>query len=65
MNDSQRLDAIGDYGLCVATHDSLQHSQWNRMWVVTYADKAVLAPTIREAIDAAVLDLRAMGLSRN
>ena len=65
MNDTQRLDAIGDYGLCLATHDSLVHSQWTRVWVVTYLDKAVLSPTIREAIDAAVLDLRSMGFTRN
>jgi hypothetical protein len=65
MNDTKRLDAIGDYGLCVATHDSLNNSQWTRVWVVTYLDKALLAPTIREAIDGAVLDLTSMGLTRN
>lgn len=65
MNDTQRLDAIGEYGLCIATHDSLNRSQWQRTWVITYHDKTLLAPTIREAIDAAVLDLRSMGLTRN
>lgn len=64
MNDTQRLDAIGTYGLCLATHDTLQHGSWDRVWVVTYADRTLLAPTIREAIDLAVLDLSSMGLSQ-
>lgn len=64
MNDTKRLDAIGDYGLCVATHDSLSNTGWARVWVVTYQDKALLAPTIREAIDGAVLDLTSMGLAK-
>lgn len=65
MNDTQRLDAIGEYGLCIATHDTLAHSLWTRVWVVTYLDKVLLAPTIREAIDGAVLDLQSMELTRN
>jgi hypothetical protein len=64
VNDTQRLDAIGEYGLCVATHDTLSNTGWDRVWVVTYQDKALLAPTIREAIDGAVLDLTSMGLAK-
>lgn len=65
MNDTQRLDAISDYGLCLATHDSLGHSGWVRVWVVAYGETTLLAPTIRDAIDAAVLDISAKGLTRN
>lgn len=65
MNDTQRLNALEDYGLCLATHDVLSHSGWTRTWVVVYGERTILAPTIREAIDAAVLDIRAQGLSRN
>jgi hypothetical protein len=65
VNDTQRLDALNDYGLCLATHDTLQHGTWTRVWVVQYSDRVMLAPTIREAIDAAVLDITAQGLTRN
>ena len=65
MNDSQRLDAIGEYGLCLATHDVLTYNGWNRTWVVHYEDRVMMAPTIREAIDAAVFDLSTRGLSKN
>jgi hypothetical protein len=65
VNDTQRLDAIGDYGLCLATHDTLSMGGWSRTWVATYGDRAILAPTIREAIDLAVLDITAQGLARN
>lgn len=65
MNDTQRLEAIGDYGLCLATHDTLAHSGWTRMWVVTYDERVILGPTIREVIDAAVLDITTRGLARN
>lgn len=66
MNDTERLDALCEYGLCLATHDTLKHGVWERLWVVQYYDShVILAPTIREAIDAAVLDIRAAGLRRN
>lgn len=65
MNDTQRLDALGEYGLCLATHDTMRHGQWERIWVCQHGDHIMLAPTIREAIDAAVLDIQAQGLSRN
>lgn len=68
MNDSERLDAIGEYGLCVATHDSLTHHGWERVWVCQYGDSMQLvfmAPTIREAIDGAVLDLTTRGQQRH
>ena len=65
MNDTQRLNALEDYGLCLATHEVLSSAGWQRTWVVCYGERTILAPTIREAIDAAVLDIRAQGLSRN
>lgn len=67
MTDTERLEAIEKYGLCLATHDTLQHSQWTRVWVVTIGGdpNAILAPTIREVIDAAILYARANGLTRN
>ena len=36
MTDEERLDAIGNYGLCIATHDTLQHGDWERVWVCQY-----------------------------
>ena len=61
MTDSERLDAIGQYGLCVATHDLLNHGEWKRTWVCTYhigtEQRIMMAPTIRDVIDAAILDL--------
>lgn len=62
MNDTQRLDAIGEYGLMITTHDRLIDGAWERKWVVSYSEYSVIAPTLREAIDAAVLDLRTKGL---
>jgi len=68
VNDTERLDAIGEYGLCVATHDTLNYGEWERTWVCQYGtqmERLVMAPTIREAIDAAVLDLRATGAAKH
>lgn len=65
MNDTQRLDALNDYGLCIATHDTLNHGEWSRVWVAQYGDRVMLGPTIREVIDAAVLDITTQGLARN
>jgi hypothetical protein len=65
VNDTQRLDAIHEYGLCLATHEVLAFDGWQTTWVVHYGDRVMLAPTIREAIDAAVFDLSTRGLSKN
>jgi hypothetical protein len=64
VNDTQRLDALGQYGLCVVTHDTLVAGVWTRQWVAQYGPSAVVAPTIREAIDLAVLDITTGGLTR-
>lgn len=64
MNDSQRLDAIQEYGLCLATHEVLTTAGWQVTWVVNYGETCMLAPTIREAIDAAVFDLSTRGLAK-
>lgn len=63
MNDTQRLDALNDYGLCLATRDTLQHGEWTRTWVCQYGERVMLGPTIRACIDAAVLDIQAAGLT--
>lgn len=57
MNDTERLDALDVYGLCVATHDTLKSSGWERVWVCTYGDRVMMGKSIREVIDAAVLDI--------
>lgn len=68
LDDTERLDAIGKYGLCVATHDTLQHGQWERAWVCQYGpgmERVMMAPTIREVIDAAVLDITTNGPAKH
>lgn len=60
MNDTQRLDALGEYGLCLVRHDELVAGRWLQRWVVNYGvGKSLEAPTEREAIDRAVADLQA------
>lgn len=61
MTDSERLDALDHHGLCLATHDTLGPLGWTRVWVCSYLDRGIVAPTLREAIDAAVLDLTTVG----
>lgn len=67
MKDTERLDAIEKYGLCLATHDVLQHGSWIRTWVVQMGSDphVILAPSIREVIDAAILYVSSQGLTRN
>jgi len=60
-DDTDRLDAIGEYGLCVATHDTLSHTGWTRVWVVQHGESIVMGPTIREAIDGMLLELQTKG----
>ena len=56
--DTERLDAIGEHGLCVTRHDALgSDGVWKEHWICHYQDRAAVAPTIREAIDTAVLDI--------
>ena len=60
MNDTERLDAIGEYGLCIAQHQQRTVDGWSITWIVQYGhfgDRLAISPDIREAIDAAVLDL--------
>ena len=68
MDDTERLDAIGHYGLCVATHDTLNHGGWERTWVCQYGpgmERVIMAPTIRAVIDAAVLDIQTNNLVKH
>ncbi len=63
--DTERLDAIGEHGLCISRHDVLGPNGWNERWderwVCHYQDRMAVAPTIREALDAAVLDITTGG----
>ena len=55
--DTERLDAIGEHGLCISRHDVMGPDGWDERWVCHYGDRMAVAPTIREALDAAVLDI--------
>ena len=55
--DTERLDAIGEHGLCIPRHDVMGPNGWGESWVCYYQDRMAVAPTIREAIDAAALDI--------
>lgn len=63
MTDSERLDALGRYGLCVVAHDSLVNTEWERTWVCSYVvnldQRLIMGPSIRDVIDAAILDIEA------
>lgn len=59
MDDTQRLDALDKHGLCLTGHDALGPDGWTRVWSCHYQDRHVVAPSLREAIDAAVLDIEA------
>jgi hypothetical protein len=59
--DTERLDAIGEHGLCISRHDVLGPNGWDERWVCHYQDRMAVAPTIREALDAAVLDITTGG----
>ena len=60
FTDTQRIDALDQLGLCVVGIDTLTSEGWSRTWVCTYgAGLQAQAPTIREAIDLAMLDLGA------
>lgn len=61
MTDTERLDAIGEYGLFLATQDVLKAGKWERAWVCHYDDRMVIAASMRDAIDLAVLDIRIGG----
>lgn len=65
MPDSEMLDAIGDYGLCVAAHDVLSAGDWERTWVCQSGELVYLAPSIREAITGTVQLLQKQGATRH
>lgn len=61
MNDTERLDVIGEYGLWLSSVDVFRDGQWVRRWDCYYGpgmDRHVNASTIREVIDAAIEDLK-------
>jgi hypothetical protein len=60
-HDTSRLDAIGTCGLCLAVEDTLEAGEWTRRWICHYGEKVLKTDTIREAIDAAVLDITTDG----
>lgn len=58
MNDTQRLDAIGKYGLCLIRHDHLVGGKWVHRWECTFnIDQSVSGESEREVIDLAVNQL--------
>lgn len=59
--DGERLDAIGNLGLCLAAEDTLANGEWTRQWICHYGEKVLKTETIRQAIDAAVLDITTEG----
>lgn len=61
MIDTERLDAIGEYGLFLTTQDVLKAGKWEQTWVCCYGDRMVFAASMRDAIDLAVLDIRTGG----
>jgi len=54
LTDTERLDALSDYGLCLAQNLHVTISGTDETWVCTWSDKCVIAPTQREAIDLMV-----------
>lgn len=55
MDDSQRLDSLATYGLCVAQLASFIEGEWSYRWVCHFGiEQRVEAPSIREVIDLAV-----------
>lgn len=55
MDDTQRLDSLAEYGLCVSQHSLLQNDQWTERWVCHFGiGESLEGETIREVIDAAV-----------
>lgn len=55
MNDTLRIDALGNHGLCIVQLMELASGVRSVRWVCHFGiDQQVEAPTIREAIDLAV-----------
>lgn len=55
MDDTQRLDALAQHGLCVSLNSHLQDGQWTERWVCHFGiGECLEGATIREVIDAAV-----------
>lgn len=56
MNDTQRLDSLANYGICIAQiAERAAGGDWSYRWVCNFGiDQSIEAPTIREALDLAV-----------
>lgn len=55
MDDTQRIDALSNHGLCITQLMELTDGEWSYRWVCHFGiDQKVEALTIREAIDSAV-----------
>lgn len=68
MDDSQRLDAMDEYGLFVGCTSLQEDGVWKRIWFVQYGtalDRRLVADNLRDAIDSAVLDIITMGQIRH
>lgn len=58
MTDTERLDAIGEYGLFISTQVRVQAPAWSTSWVCCYGDRMIFAASMRDAIDLAVMDIK-------
>lgn len=54
LTDTERLDAIGDFGLCLAQNVHITIEGVDESWVCTWSDKCVIAGSQRDAIDLMV-----------
>lgn len=55
ITDSYRLSAISDYGLLLRAEDVLKGGTWRRTWHVNHNGIDQSAPSLREAIDKAII----------
>lgn len=55
MNDTQRIDALSNHGLCVVQLMELKDGNWSVRWVCHFGiDQKTEGATVREAIDQAL-----------
>ena len=55
MNDTQRIDALDEHGLCIVKIGERIDGEWSYRWVCHFGiEQSIEAPTSREAIDLAV-----------
>jgi len=68
FTDAERLDAIGELGLCLVAHDIFEDGKWHRFWMCQAsmeAEQGVASRDIRSAIDNAVMLIQASESSKH